>query len=227
VNSRRRALSLAAAGAVVIGLLVVAPAHAEGTSPIEVLHQQFTGRNAVAFVTDLPADFDRRTPDTAYYAVDFFAADNSDSPSGPFVSISVRYMHTDDMNVMHDDDTVAYLSTDAALVDIAEGLTSGHVVGTFLHKTVFHPDGTSDLSDLPAPVAVTGEFAGGHPDNSQWGSNFTDGNTRFVNRTVERMRDATATLDGVPDFAMLTAMQASLAASLTNAVTICRGPCAG
>ena len=157
MNFRRRALSLAAAGAVVIGLLVAAPAHAAGTSPIEVVHQQFTGRNAVAFVTDLPADFDQRTPNTAYYAIDFFAADNSDSPSVPFVSIGVRYMHTDDMNVMHDDDAVAYSSTDGAVVDIAEGLTSGHVVGTFTYKTVFHPDGIIDLVDLPAPVTVTGD----------------------------------------------------------------------
>jgi len=227
VNFRRRSLSLAAVGAVVIGLLVAAPASAEGTSPIEVVHQQFTGRNAVAFVTDLPADFDQRTPDTAYFAVDFFAADNSDSPSGPFVSIGVRYMHTDDMNIMHDDDTVAYSSTGAAVVDIAEGLTSGHVVGTFTYKTVFHPDGTIDLVDLPAPVTVTADFAGGHLDNSQWGSHFGDGNTRFADQTIERMRDATATLDGVPDFATLTSTQASLAISLTNAVTICRGACAG
>jgi hypothetical protein len=154
----RRALPLAAAGAVVIGLLVAAPAHAEGTSPIQVVHQQFTGGNAVAFVTDLPADFDQRIPDTAYFAIDLFAADNSDSPSGPFVSIGVRYMHT---------------------------------------------------------------------DNTQWGSHFADGNTRFVNRTIDRMRDATATVDGVPDFATLTSTQASLANSLTNAVTICRGTCAG
>jgi hypothetical protein len=222
----RRALSLAAAGTVVIGLLVAAPAAAEGTSPIEVIHQQFTGRNAVAFVTDLP-DFDQRTPNTAYYAIDFFAADNSDSPSGPFVVISVRYMHTDDMNVMRDDDAVAYVSMDAAVVDIGEGLTSGHVVGTFTSKTVSHPDGTIDLVDLPAPVTVTADFAGGHPDNTQWGSHFTDGNTRFNNRTIERTRDATASLDGVPDFAPLTSTQASLAVSFTNAVTICRGPCAG
>lgn len=222
----RRALSLAATGTVVIGLLVAAPAAAEGTSPIEVIHQQFTGRNAVAFVTDLP-DFDQRTPNTAYYAIDFFAADNSDSPSGPFVVISVRYMHTDDMNVMHDDDAVAYSSTDGAVVDIGEGLTSGHVVGTFTSKTVSHPDGTIDLVDLPAPVTVTAEFAGGHPDNTQWGSHFADGNTRFANQTVDRMRDATASLDGVPDFSTLTSTQASLANSLTNAVTICRGPCAG
>jgi hypothetical protein len=222
----RRTLSLAAASAVVIGLLVAATAHAEGTSPIEVIHQQFTGRNAVAFVTDLP-DFDQRTPNTAYYAIDFFAADNSDSPSGPFVVISVRYMHTDDMNVMHDDDAVAYSSTDGAVVDIGEGLTSGHVVGTFTSKTVSHPDGTIDLVDLPAPVTVTAEFAGGHPDNTQWGSHYADGNTRFANQTIDRMRDATATVDGVPDFATLTSTQASLANSLTNAVTICRGACAG
>jgi hypothetical protein len=222
----RRALSLAAASAVVIGLLVAATAHAEGTSPIEVIHQQFTGRNAVAFVTDL-ADFDQRTPNTAYYAIDFFAADNSDSPSGPFVVISVRYMHTDDMNVMHDDDAVAYSSTDGAVVDLGEGLTSGHVVGTFTSKTVSHPDGTIDLVDLPAPVTVTADFAGGHPDNTQWGSHFADGSIRFSNRTIERTRDATASLDGVPDFATLTSTQASLAVSFTNAVTICRGPCAG
>jgi hypothetical protein len=227
VNFRCRALSLAAAGAVVIGLVVAAPAHAEGTSPIQVIHQQFTGRDAVAFVTDLPADFDQRTPDMAYFAIDFFAADNSDSPSGPFVSIGVRYMHTDDMNVMHDDDAVAYSSTDGAVVDIGEGLTSGHIVGTFTYKTVFHPDGTSDLVELPVPVTVTGDFAGGHPDNTQWGSHYADGNTRFANQTIERMRDATTTLDGVPDFATLTSTQASLANSLTNAVTICRGACAG
>jgi hypothetical protein len=226
VKLRRRALSLAAAGAVAIGLLVAAPAHAAGTSPIEVIHQQFTGRNAVAFVTDLP-DFDRRTPNTAYYAIDFFAADNSDSPSGPFVSIGVRYMHTDDMNVMHDDDTVVYPITDAAVVDIAEGLTSGHIVGTFSYKTVFHPDGTSDLVYLPSPVTVTAEFAGGHPNNTVWGSHYADGNTRFANQTIDRMRDATATVDGVPDFSALTSTQASLANSRTNAVTICRGACAG
>ena len=222
----RRVLSLAAASAVVIGLLVAATAHAEGTSPIEVIHQQFTGRNAYAFVTDLP-DFDQRTPNTAYYAIDFFAADNSDSSPGPFVVISVRYMHTDDTNVMHDDDAVAYTSTDGADVDLGEGLTSGHVVGTFTFKTVSHPDGTIDLVDLPAPVTVTADFAGGHPDNTQWGSHSTDGNVRFNNRTIDRMRDATASLDGVPDFATLTSTQASLANSLTNAVTICRGPCAG
>lgn len=226
MNFRHRALSLAAAGAVAIGLLGAAPANAEDTSPIEVVHQQFTGRNAVAFVTDLP-DFDQRTPNTAYYAIDFFAADNSDSPSGPFVSIAVRYMHTDDANVMHDDDAVAYSSIDGAVVDIGPGLTSGHVVGTFISKTVSHPDGTIDLVDLPAPVTVTAAFAGGHPDNSQWGSHFADGSIRFASRTIERMRDATGTVDGVPDFSTLTATQASLANSLTNVVTICRGTCAG
>lgn len=224
---RRRVRSLAAAGAVAVGLLVAAPAHAQGTSPTEVVHQQFTGRNAVAFVTDMPADFEQRTPDTAYYAIDFFAADNSDSPSGPFVTVGVRYMHTDDMNVLRDDDAVAYTSMDGAVVEIGDGLTSGHIVATFTFKSVSHPDGTTDLVDLPAPVTVTAELAGGRPDNTQWGSHFTDGNTRFVNRTIERMRDATATLDGVPDFSTLTATQASLANSLTNTVTICRGTCAG
>ena len=82
-------------------------------------------------------------------------------------------------------------------------------------------------SELPAPVTVTGDFAGGHPDNTQWGSHYADGNTRFANQTIDRMRDATTTLDGVPDFATLTSTQASLANSLTNAVTICRGACAG
>jgi hypothetical protein len=228
VNLHRRALSLAAVGAVAIGSLVAAPAHAEGTSPIEVVHQQFTGRNASAYLTDLP-DFDQRTPNTAYYAIDLFGADNNDSdpPSAPFVSIGVRYMHTDDVNVMHDDDTVFYPITDAAVVDIAEGLTSGHIVGTFSYKTVFHPDGTFDLVYLPAPVTVTADFVGGHPDNTVWGSHYADGNTRFANQTINRMRDATATVDGMPDFTTLTSTQASLANSLTNAITICRGACAG
>ena len=104
-------------------------------------------------------------------------------------------------------------------------LTSGHVAGAVTYAAVSHPDGTLDIVDLPTPVTITADVSGGDPNTEQWGSQYTDGDMRLSNQTVLRIRQAGGTIDGVPDFPMLTATQASLASSLTNEVTICRGTC--